>query len=57
MNANQLEKIPFDILAEYGMTREMLEDLPEHVLDAIANGGRSPLLSIQAKTLSFFTVH
>lgn len=50
MNAYQLEQFPFDTLEEYGLTREMIEDLPEHVLDTVINGGRSPLLPIRVNT-------
>lgn len=38
------DTFPYHTLAEFGLTREMIEDLPEYVLDTISKGGRSPLL-------------
>lgn len=47
MKAYKIEQLPFGTLEEYGLTREMIEDLPEHVLDTIIHGGRSPMLPIK----------
>lgn len=39
-------EIPYGILAKFGLTEEMVEDLPEKVLDDILRGKRSPVLPI-----------
>lgn len=44
------ENFPFAILAEFGLTQEMIDDLPESVLDTIYSGGRSPLLPIEVES-------
>ena len=33
----EFEEIPFSTLARFGLTQEMIEDLPMHVLDDIYN--------------------
>ena len=40
------EEYPFDILSEFGLTEEMVYDLPDYVHDRIESGGKSPLLPI-----------
>lgn len=55
MNTYKLEQFPFETLEEYGLTREMIEDLPDHVLDTIINGGRSPLLPITVRTMEGYS--
>ena len=40
------EEYPLDILAEFGLTEEMIYDLPEFVHETIERGGKSPLLPI-----------
>lgn len=47
MNRIEQDKIPYQVLADFGLTREMIEDLPEYVLDTINRGGRSPLLPME----------
>ena len=37
------------LLRQYGLTREMIEDLPMHVLEDIGQGRRSPVLPIQVE--------
>lgn len=44
------ETFPYATLADFGLTREMIEDLPESVLDTIYSGGRSPLLPITVES-------
>jgi phenylpropionate dioxygenase-like ring-hydroxylating dioxygenase large terminal subunit len=39
-------EIPFGTLQRFGLTQEMIEDLPQHVLEEIYNGRRSPVLPI-----------
>lgn len=40
------EDYPLDILAEFGLTEEMIYDLPEFVHETLERGGKSPLLPI-----------
>ena len=40
------EDYPLDILAEFGLTEEMIYDLPDFVHETIERGGKSPLLPI-----------
>ena len=50
MNSFNEETFPYDLLAGFGLTQEMIDDLPGHVLETIGNGGRSPLLPIEIPT-------
>ena len=49
------EEYPFDILGEFGLTEEMIYDLPDFVHDKIEMGGLSPLLPIAIKQPFGFT--
>lgn len=40
------EEFPYSILNDFGLTNEMIEDLPESVMEVILQGGYSPLLPI-----------
>ena len=40
------QDIPYNILNQFGLTEEMITDLPEHSLRAIYAGQRSPVLPI-----------
>jgi len=40
-------EMPFGILQQYGLTQEMIEDLPLDVLQKIYNGKRSPVLPVK----------
>ena len=40
-------EVPFGILQRYGLTQEMVEDLPLDVLQNIYDGKRSPVLPVQ----------
>lgn len=42
-------EVPYQTLGKYGLTREMIEDLPMHVLEDIGSGKRSPVLPIQVE--------
>lgn len=44
------QDIPFDILNQFGLTEEMISDLPEQALIAIYSGHRSPILPITITT-------
>jgi hypothetical protein len=39
-------EIPFGTLAKFGLTQDLIEDLPQTVLEEIYNGRRSPVLPI-----------
>ena len=39
-------EIPYDILAKFGLTQDMVEDLPESVMKSLLAGKRSPALPI-----------
>ena len=41
-----LEEFPYDTLQEFGITPEMIYDLPQPVIDLIRTGGYSPILPI-----------
>lgn len=41
------EEVPYGILEQFGLTREMIGDLPMDVLQAIHSGRRSPILPIR----------
>ena len=46
MNRNRFSdaEIPYKILHKFGLTQEMIGDLPTHALSQIAEGYRSPVL-------------
>lgn len=41
------EQIPYNILNRFGITQEMIEDLPASVLNRLLNGKRTPVLPIK----------
>lgn len=43
------DEIPFGILQEFGLSQEMVEDLPVEVLEQICKGQVSPVLPIEVK--------
>ena len=42
----QDEEIPYGVLNRFGLSQEMIEDLPQNVLSGIRDGRRSPVLPI-----------
>lgn len=44
------EEYPYATLQAFGLSRDMILDLPEEMLDTISQGGRSPLLPIRITT-------
>ena len=42
----QDSEIPYELLASFGLTQEMVEDLPMKVLEQLLSGQRTPLLPI-----------
>ena len=41
------QEVPYKVLGQFGLTREMIEDLPLFALEDIGRGRRSPVLPIQ----------
>ena len=46
VKVSTVEMIPYSILEEFGLTQEMIEDLPEEIYNAIRRGHASPVLPI-----------
>ena len=49
------DEYPFDVLDEFGLTENMIYDLPDYIHDRIEMGGMSPLLPISIKQPFGFT--
>ena len=45
-NSFEESEVPYQTLAKFGLTHEMIEDLPMHALDDISNGRPSPVLPV-----------
>ena len=45
-NSFEESEVPYQTLAKYGLTHEMIEDLPMHALEDISNGRPSPVLTV-----------
>lgn len=43
----EFEELPYETLSQFGLTQEMIEDLPMHVLEEISHGRHSPVLPIK----------
>ena len=43
----ELIELPYPTLARFGLTQEMIEDLPMRVLDEICDGRHSPVLPVR----------
>ena len=41
------QEMPYEILQQFGLTEEMITDLPEHALKGIFAGRRSPVLPVK----------
>ena len=46
-NSFQENEMPYGILERFGLTKEMIDDLPTDVLDTIYAGRRSPVLPVK----------
>lgn len=47
-NSNfDLSELPYQVLSKFGLSREMIEDLPMRVLKEICNGRHSPVLPVR----------
>lgn len=45
----ELEELPYQTLERFGLTQEMIEDLPMRALDDLCNGRHSPVLPIRVR--------
>lgn len=45
-NSFEESEVPYQTLAKFGLTHEMIEDLPMHTLEDISNGCPSPVLPV-----------
>ena len=43
----ELTELPYATLARFGLTQEMIEDLPMRVLDELCDGRHSPVLPVR----------
>ena len=43
----EFNDLPYPTLARFGLTQEMIEDLPMQTLEAISHGRHSPVLPIK----------
>jgi hypothetical protein len=43
-------EIPYDVLEKFGLTQQMMEDLPEQVLTDLTEGRRTPVLPLKVVT-------
>ena len=59
MDRNMFDEddVPYMTLSRFGLTREMIEDLPERVLEDIFSGHKSPNLPIHIKDGQGNTIH
>ena len=53
----QSEELPYGILERFGLTQEMLEDLPQKAIEDILDGRRSPVLPIHVTDESGEEIH
>ena len=52
----EFEELPYDTLSQFGLTREMIEDLPMQTLEEISHGRHSPVLPIKVNDENVVTV-
>lgn len=45
----ELEELPYPTLERFGLTQEMIEDLPMRVLDELCDGQHSPVLPVRVR--------
>lgn len=46
-NYFELTELPYQVLSKFGLSREMIEDLPMRILKEICNGRHSPVLPVR----------
>ena len=55
-NSFEEREVPYQTLAKFGLTHEMIEDLPIHALDDISNGRPSPVLPVSMEVNEGYTI-
>ena len=55
-NSFEESEVPYQTLAKFGLTHEMIEDLPMHVLDDISNGRPSPVLPVSMEVNEDYSI-
>ena len=55
-NSFEESEVPYQTLAKFGLTHEMIEDLPMHVLDDISNGRPSPVLPVSMEVNEGYSI-
>ncbi|MCB6635356.1 DUF4099 domain-containing protein, partial [Bacteroides faecis] len=43
----EFEELPYETLSQFGLTQEMIEDLPMRILEELSHGRHSPVLPIK----------
>lgn len=43
----EFKELPYETLSQFGLTQEMIEDLPMHILEELSHGRHSPVLPIK----------
>lgn len=55
-NSFEESEVSYQTLAKFGLTHEMIEDLPMHALDDISNGRPSPLLPVSMEVNEGYSI-
>lgn len=55
-NSFEESEVPYQTLAKFGLTHEMIEDLPMHALDDISNGRPSPVLPVSMEVNEGYSI-
>ena len=55
-NSFEESEVPYQTLAKYGLTHEMIEDLPMHALEDISNGRPSPVLPVSMEVNEGYSI-
>ena len=55
-NSFEESEVPYQTLAKYGLTHEMIEDLPMYALDDISNGRPSPVLPVSMEVNEGYSI-
>lgn len=55
-NSFEESEVPYQTLAKFGLTHEMIEDLPIHALDDISNGRPSPVLPVSMEVNEGYSI-
>ena len=55
-NSFEESEVPYQTLAKFGLTHEMIEDLPMHALEDISNGRPSPVLPVRMEVNEGYSI-